>query len=146
MNRSDPLHRTILLRHSRRPRQTLRPLLLRAPLLHPPLPSHNLDLRRPHYRLANFLPLRDILPGLAHLVQLDVLHSDDELSGHVCLLERYGHCVGHSDTFFAGEFCAKVANQQESKGWGHQYFWPRHLVSTSSHPERSPSGVDLGKY
>ena len=98
----DPLHRTILVHHIRRPCKTLRPLLLRPPLLRPALPPHHLDLHSHHHRLDHLLPLCDILSGLAYLVQLDVLYPNDELSGHVCLLKRYGYCAGYIDSVLAG--------------------------------------------
>ena len=41
-----------------------------------------------HNRLAHLLLLRYTLPSLAHLVQLDVLHTHNELPGHVCMQQR----------------------------------------------------------
>lgn len=98
----DPVHRTILVHHIRRPRKTLRPLLLRPPLLSPALPPNYLDIHSHHHRLDHIFPLRDILPSLAYLVQLDCLYPNDELSSHVCLFKRYGYCTGYIDSMLAG--------------------------------------------
>lgn len=141
----DPLHRTILVHHIRRPRKTLRPLLLWPPLLRTALPPYHMGLHSHHPWLDHLLPLCDILPGLAHMVQLDDLYPNDELSGYVCLLKRYGYCAGYINSVLASWFREKAADQQEPEDGGHQYFWAGYLVRLPSSQKKTSRGTTVLK-
>ena len=66
------------------------------------------------------------------MVQLDVMSADDQLSGHVYVLERDGYSAGCCDTMSAGEFCAELADNGRAEGGCDEYLWPGYIVSAVS--------------
>ena len=60
---------------------------LRKIVLSTGLSHYSVDNDRTHHLLAHLIPLRYLLPSLAHLVQLDIVHSYHGLSCYVCLLQ-----------------------------------------------------------
>ena len=86
-------------------------MLLRATVLHRLLPCCHQDYDCRRYRLADLLPLRYLLPGVAPVVQLDLLRADNQLPGYVCLQQCDRYRPRYYYSLPAGLFYPEAADE-----------------------------------
>ena len=96
-------------------RQAFRPLLLRSHLFCRALSNDRQDHVCGCDRLAGILLLRDALPDLSHMVQLDRLQPDHEFPGHVRVPKRDGHRARHYHPVLASVQHQPIADESEQE-------------------------------
>ena len=92
LNLLDSLRTPILVYHRRGRGKILRPVPLRPCVWYWSVPDFRYRPSRDLGGVAHILPLCYLFPGVAIVVQLDSMYSNDELSCYVCAIERDGYC------------------------------------------------------
>lgn len=105
-------------------------MLLRAYFLHWPISHYHQDFHGSCPWLAHLLPLRDLLPGLACLVQLDCLRAHNKLPRHVCAVQCNGYSTRHQYPLPARSLHQEAPNKPKEESGCCCYLRPRCIVAS----------------